>query len=67
MAGYYSHLSCAADTDVGRKRKYNEDAFGVYPENGVFCVMDGMGGAGDGEVAYHATVDALKNRFTSIP
>ena len=41
----------AARTDVGRVRTNNEDAFGTFPEAGVFCVADGMGGAMDGEVA----------------
>ena len=60
MADVYSHLSVAAVTDMGRRRKNNEDAYGSYRENGVFCVADGMGGAEDGEVASHATVDAVK-------
>lgn len=41
----------AAKSDVGLKRANNEDAFGVFPEAGVFCVADGMGGGDDGEVA----------------
>jgi len=59
MAHVFSHLTCAALTDLGRKRKNNEDAFGRYPENGVFCVADGMGGAEDGEVASQAVVEGL--------
>jgi len=59
MAHVFSHLTCAALTDVGRKRKNNEDAFGRYLENGVFCVADGMGGAEDGEVASQAVVEGL--------
>ena len=59
MADIYMHLSVAAVTDLGRKRKNNEDAFGTHRESGVFCVADGMGGAEDGEVASHATVDSV--------
>ena len=59
MDNCYSHLTCAALSDQGRKRKNNEDAFGVYPQHGVFCVADGMGGAEDGEVASQATVAAV--------
>lgn len=59
MAACYSHLTCFALTDVGCKRKNNEDAHQVFPEYGVFVVADGMGGAEDGEVASQAIVDAL--------
>ena len=59
MADYYSYLTCAARTDQGRKRKNNEDAYGVFLQHGVFCVADGMGGAEDGEVASQAAVEAV--------
>ena len=54
-------------SDLGRKRTNNEDSYGVYPEYGLFCVADGMGGAADGEVASRAAVDAVADelkRFT---
>jgi protein phosphatase len=59
MAACYSHLTCFALTDVGCKRKNNEDAYQIFPDYGVFIVADGMGGAEDGEVASKAIVDAL--------
>jgi PPM family protein phosphatase len=59
MATCYSHLSSFALTDVGHKRKNNEDAYQMFPEHGVFIVADGMGGAEDGEVASKAIVDEL--------
>ena len=45
---------------MGRKRKNNEDSYGLFPEIGVFCVADGMGGGDDGEVASAATVRAVE-------
>jgi len=66
MAHVFSHLTCAALTDLGRKRKNNEDAFGRYPENGMFCVADGMGGAEDGEVASQAVVEGLSALFERL-
>ena len=57
----FCHLQFAARSDLGRKRKNNEDAFGVFPANGIFCVSDGMGGGEDGEVASAATVKAIED------
>src|SRR4051812_15490823 len=39
-----------ARTDVGHKRKHNEDSFLVDGELGLFVVADGMGGHAAGEV-----------------
>ena len=52
----FDHIRFAAKSDIGRKRKNNEDAFGAFPAFGIFCVADGMGGGDDGEVASAATV-----------
>ena len=57
---HFAHLRHAALTDVGRKRKNNEDSFGEFPGIGVFCVADGMGGGDDGEVASAAVVRAVE-------
>ena len=56
----FPHIRYAAKSDIGRKRKNNEDSFGVFPDLGVYCVADGMGGGDDGEVASAATVGALE-------
>jgi len=44
-------LRAAAATDVGRRRRNNEDAFAVAREHGLFLVADGMGGHTAGQVA----------------
>ncbi len=55
----FEHLHHAARSDLGLVRVNNEDAFGGFPEAGVFCVADGMGGGDDGEFASAETVAAL--------
>lgn len=63
----FGHIRFAAKSDVGRKRKNNEDAFGVFPSCGVFCVADGMGGGDDGEIASAATVEGVRRFCEAHP
>ncbi|HZI67746.1 MAG TPA: Stp1/IreP family PP2C-type Ser/Thr phosphatase [Thermoanaerobaculia bacterium] len=46
-------------TDVGRKRKHNEDAYALDVSEGLFIVADGMGGHAAGEVAAKITVETI--------
>lgn len=55
----FEHLRHAVRSDPGLVRGNNEDAFGAFPEAGVFCVADGMGGGDDGAFASAETVAAL--------
>ena len=58
-------MKYGAKTDVGMKRKNNQDSFAVFSKSGYFCaiVCDGMGGAKGGNIASGL---AVKNFATVI-
>src|SRR5438105_816963 len=49
-----------ARTDVGKKRKHNEDAFLADDALGLYVVADGMGGHAAGEVASAQAVQSIR-------
>jgi protein phosphatase len=53
-------LEAFGKTDVGRRRKLNEDNFLVDTETSLFAVCDGMGGHNAGEVASKMAIETLQ-------
>lgn len=59
-------LSYSGQTDVGRRREHNEDAFLLAPDDGLCVVADGLGGYAAGEVASSLTVQAVGDFYRAI-
>ena len=54
-------IESAGITDIGRKRKNNEDALFLDDDLGLYIVADGMGGHLAGEVASRLVVETIRD------
>ncbi|MBL0715738.1 MAG: serine/threonine-protein phosphatase [Desulfosarcina sp.] len=59
-------IDSAGLSDVGRKRKINQDCFSIEDNLHLYVVADGMGGHRAGEVAGRMAVDAIRNYFVAL-
>ena len=52
-------LIASGNTDIGRKRKTNQDSYHLDMEHKIFIVADGMGGHNGGDIASQMAVKVL--------
>ncbi len=53
-------------SDIGLKRKNNQDSFFYNVERGIYVIADGMGGYAGGEVASSIAVNVFRNGFSGL-
>ncbi len=56
-------FKCAGDSNPGLVRENNEDRFHCDPQQGIFIVVDGVGGQVAGEKAAEIAVNKLRTRL----
>ena len=60
-------VSSSAISDVGKKRKHNEDSYFTNDDVFLYVVADGMGGHKAGEVASKIVVETIQDRMQQPP
>ena len=59
-------LRATGKTDIGLKRKLNEDSILVEPDLGLYVIADGMGGHMAGEVASRIVVETMADYWGKV-
>lgn len=59
-------IDAAGLSDVGRKRRENQDCFCIEDDLRLYVVADGMGGHQAGKVAGQMVVDSMRNYFVAL-
>ena len=55
-----------AISDVGKRRRRNEDSVLADPQSGLFIVADGVGGRAAGDIASRLTVDTFQESAAQL-
>ncbi len=61
-----ANVNCAGDSNPGRVRRNNEDAWHMDPERGIFLVVDGIGGQAAGEKAAAIALERVRARLERL-
>jgi len=59
------NISSFGKTDVGKRRKSNQDSIFLSPDNRFFILADGMGGHQGGEEASRLAIETVRGVFNS--
>ncbi|HEV3196759.1 MAG TPA: protein phosphatase 2C domain-containing protein [Bryobacteraceae bacterium] len=59
-------VNCAGESNPGRVRRNNEDAWHMDPERGIFLVVDGIGGQAAGEKAAEIALGRVRARLERL-
>ncbi len=59
-------IRATSKTDIGLKRKLNEDNLLLAPESGLYVLADGMGGHKAGEVASRIVVETMADYWRKV-
>jgi protein phosphatase len=59
-------LKVVGKSDIGLKRKLNEDSILIAPDLGLFVIADGMGGHKAGEVASRMVVEIMEDYWKKV-
>ena len=59
-------IKVAGKSDIGLKRKLNEDSILIAPDLGLYVIADGMGGHKAGEVASRMVVETMEDYWKKV-
>jgi PPM family protein phosphatase len=59
-------VKAAGNSNIGLKRRVNEDSYLINPDTGLYVIADGMGGHKAGEIASRIVVDTMNDYWMKV-